>query len=99
MVEREYVEINNVFAIVKMDEGDFILAEVKIDKETKEKYYPTRAIYSNELNLVADLINLSVKRGVFLKTITSISELMKESHRIAELAQQILNQLNSESEQ
>ncbi|MGP3140996.1 DUF5405 family protein [Serratia nevei] len=99
MVEREYVEINNVFAIVKMDEGDFILAEVKIDKETKEKYYPTRAIYSNELKLVADLINLSVKRGVFLKTITSISELMKESHRIAELGQQVLNQLNSESEQ
>lgn len=99
MVEREYVEINNVFAIVKMDEGDFILAEVKIDKETKEKFYPTRAIYSNELKLVADLINLSVKRGVFLKTITSISELMKESHRIAELAQQALNQLNSESEQ
>ncbi|MEL5229717.1 DUF5405 family protein [Serratia ureilytica] len=99
MVEREYMEINNVFAIVKMDEGDFILAEVKIDKETKEKYYPTRAIYSNELKLVADLINLSVKRGVFLKTITSISELMKESHRIAELAQQVLNQLNSESEQ
>lgn len=99
MVEREYVEINNVFAIVKMDEGDFILAEVKIDKETKEKYYPTRAIYSNELKLVADLINLSVKRGVFLKTITSLSELMKESHRIAELAQQVLNQLNSEWEQ
>lgn len=99
MVEREYVEINNVFAIVKMDEGDFILAEVKIDKETKEKYYPTRAIYSNELKLVADLINLSVKRGVFLKTITSLNELMKESHRIAELAQQVLNQLNSESEQ
>ncbi|EPL3170432.1 DUF5405 family protein [Serratia marcescens] len=99
MVEREYVEINNVFAILKMEEGDFILAEVKIDKETKEKYYPTRAIYSNELKLVADLINLSVKRGVFLKTITSLSELMKESHRIAELAQQVLNQLNSESEQ
>ncbi|MGQ6288697.1 DUF5405 family protein [Serratia sp. IR-2025] len=99
MVEREYVEINNVFAIVKMEEGDFILAEVKIDKETKEKYYPTRAIYSNELKLVADLINLSVNRGVFLKTITSLSELMKESHRIAELAQQVLNQLNSESEQ
>ncbi|MFI7974252.1 DUF5405 family protein [Serratia marcescens] len=99
MVEREYVEVNNVFAIVKMDEGDFILAEVKIDKETKEKHYPTRAIYSNELKLVADFINLSVKRGVFLKTITSISELMKESHRIAELAQQVLNQLNSESEQ
>ncbi|WP_407825585.1 DUF5405 family protein [Serratia nevei] len=58
-----------------------------------------QSLYSNELKLVADLINLSVKRGVFLKTITSLSELMKESHRIAELAQQVLNQLNSESEQ
>lgn len=43
MVEREYVEINNVFAIVKMDEGDFILAEVKIDKETKRKILPDQS--------------------------------------------------------
>ena len=98
MAERHYVEINNMFAIMKMKVGSLILAEVKTDKETKEKYYPTRAIYSSELKLVADLINLSVKRGVYLKTITSISEVMKESHRIAELGQQALNQLNNESE-
>ena len=98
MTDRHYVEINNVFAIMKMKADVFILADVKTDKETKEKYYPTRAIYSDELKLVADLINLSVKRGVFLKTITSISEVMKESHRIAELGQQALNQLNKELE-
>lgn len=98
MVKRPRVEINNVFAIMKMKKGDLILSDVITDKESKEKYYPTRAIYSNELKLVADLINLSVKRGVYLKTITSISEVMKESHRIAELGQQALNQLNNESE-
>ncbi|CAI2535737.1 Uncharacterised protein [Serratia liquefaciens] len=99
MSNRPCVEINDVFIIIKMNAEKIILAEVKTDKETKEKYYPTRAIYSNELKLVADIVNLSVKRGVFLKTITSISEVMKESHRIAELCQQALNQLNKESEQ
>ena len=98
MAEYHCVEVNNVFAIMKMEAGGLILAEVKTDKETKEKYYPTRAIYSSELKLIADLINLSVKRGVFLKTITSISEVMKESHRIAELGQQALIHLNNESE-
>lgn len=98
MAERPRVEINNVFAIMKVRAGDLILSDVITDKESKEKYYATRAIYSNELNLVSDLINLSVKRGVYLKTITSISEVMKESHRIAELGQQALNQLNNESE-
>lgn len=98
MGDRQRVEINTAFAIVKMSAMCFILADVKTDKETKKKYYPTRAVYSNELKLIADVINLSVKRGVFLKTITSISEVMKESHRIAELGQQALNQLNNESE-
>ncbi|VEI68105.1 Uncharacterised protein [Serratia quinivorans] len=98
MAEYHCVEVNNVFAIMKMEAGSLILAEVKTDKETKEKYYPNRAIYSSELNLVADIINLSVKRGVYLKTITSIGEVMKESHRIAELGQQALNQLNNETE-
>ncbi|WP_413504306.1 DUF5405 family protein [Serratia grimesii] len=98
MVKRPRVEINNMFSIMKMKSGDLILSDVITDKESKEKYYPTRAIYSNELKLVADLINLSVKRGVYLKTITSISEMMKESRRISELGQQALNQLNNESE-
>lgn len=104
MDNRQCVEINNAFAIIKMKADKFInsdrliLADVRTDKETKKKCYPTRAIYSSELKLVADLINLSVKRGVYLKTITSMSEVMEESHRIAELGQQALNQLNNESE-
>uniref|UniRef100_UPI00235E224B DUF5405 family protein n=1 Tax=Serratia ureilytica TaxID=300181 RepID=UPI00235E224B len=71
-----------------------ILADVKTDKETKKKYYPTRAVYSNELKLISDLINLSVNRGVFLQSINSISDVIKESHRLAELGQQALIQLN-----
>lgn len=98
MAERPRVEINNVFTIMKMKTGDLILSDVITDKESNEKHYPTRAIYSNELKLVADLINLFVKRGVYLKKITSISDVMKESRRIAELGQQALNQLNNESE-
>lgn len=97
------VEVNGTFAIIKIEaQGTnpeaLILADVKTDKETKEKHYPTRAVYSNELKLISDLINLSVNRGVFLQSINSISDVIKESHRIAELGQQALNQLNNKSE-
>ncbi|AWC79677.1 DUF5405 family protein [Serratia marcescens] len=97
------VEVNGTFAIIKIEaQGTnpeaLILSDVKTDKETKEKHYPTRAVYSNELKLISDLINLSVNRGVFLQSINSISDVIKESHRIAELGQQALNQLNNKSE-
>ncbi|MBH3134255.1 DUF5405 family protein [Serratia marcescens] len=97
------VEVNGTFAIIKIEAQGInpealILADVKTDKETKEKHYPTRAVYSNELKLISDLINLSVNRGVFLQSINSISDVIKESHRIAELGQQALNQLNNKSE-
>lgn len=97
------VEVNGTFAIIKVEARDssaeaLILADVKNDKETKKKYYPTRAVYSNELKLISDLINLSVNRGVFLQSINSISDVIKESQRIAELGQQALNQLNNKSE-
>ncbi|EMH4105031.1 DUF5405 family protein [Serratia marcescens] len=97
------VEVNGTFAIIKVEARDssaeaLILADVKTDKETKKKYYPTRAVYSNELKLISDLINLSVNRGVFLQSINSISDVIKESQRIAELGQQALNQLNNKSE-
>ncbi|BEN70464.1 MULTISPECIES: DUF5405 family protein [Serratia] len=97
------VEVNGTFAIIKIEaQGTnpeaLILADVKTDKETKEKHYPTRAVYSNELKLISDLINLSVNRGVFLQSINSISDVIKESQRIAELGQQALNQLNNKSE-
>lgn len=56
------VEVNGTFAIIKVEARDsraeaLILADVKTDKETKKKYYPTRAVYSNELKLISDLIN------------------------------------------
>ncbi|EMY0667384.1 DUF5405 family protein [Serratia marcescens] len=97
------VEVNGTFAIIKIEaQGTnpeaLILADVKTDKETKKKYYPTRAIYSNELKLISDLINLSVNRGVFLQSINSISDVIKESHRLAELGRQALIQLNKKSE-
>ncbi|MGQ5780095.1 DUF5405 family protein [Serratia sp. IR-2025] len=95
MFESEYVTINNAFAINKNDSGDFILADVRADKDTNEKCYPTRALYQNEINLIADLVNLSVKRAVFLGTISSVSEMMKESHRVAELGQQVVNKFNN----
>ncbi|MEL5452318.1 DUF5405 family protein [Serratia bockelmannii] len=96
------VEVNGTFAIIKVEARGsspeaLILADVKIDKETKNKYYPTIAVYSNGLKLISDLINLSINRGVFLQSINSISHVIKESHRIAELGRQALIQLNKKS--
>lgn len=88
------VVINNQFRISKRKQGDFILADVRNDKKTNVVFYPTIAIYSNEIKLIADIINLSVKRAVFLKTITSINDMMRESHLIAELCRGAFNQLN-----
>ncbi|MBD8463419.1 MULTISPECIES: DUF5405 family protein [Serratia] len=97
------VEVNGTFAIIKIEaQGTkpeaLILADVKTDKETKEKHYPTRAVYSNELKLISDLINLSVNRGLFHQSITNINDVIKESHRVAELGRQALIQLNKKSE-
>lgn len=97
------VEVNGTFAIIKVEARDssaeaLILADVKTDKETKKKYYPTRAVYSNELKLISDLINLSVNRGVFHQSITNIRDVIKESRRVAELGRQALIQLNKKSE-
>ncbi|WP_051916787.1 MULTISPECIES: DUF5405 family protein [unclassified Serratia (in: enterobacteria)] len=94
MTDNNRVVINDCYAVIKLNDGDFILADVKKDKESHQVYYPTVAVYSNELRLTADIVNLCVKRGVFLRTITCIREVMSESHRIAELCQQALNQLN-----
>ncbi|CAI1110149.1 Uncharacterised protein [Serratia ficaria] len=99
MFEGKHIVVNNVFAINKFISGEFVLTDVRVDKDTNEIYYPTRAIYINEVKLIADLVNLSVKRAVYLGTISSVSEMMKESHRIAELGQQVLNKLNNKPEQ
>lgn len=94
MTDNNRVLINHCCAIIKQGGGNYILADVKKDKESHQVYYPTIAVYSSELKLTADIINLCIKRGVFLKTITCIREVMSECHRIAELCQQAFNQLN-----
>lgn len=90
-----WVFINNWFAIAKCDDSSFILADIRMDKETKVNNYPVRAVYSNKLTLIADITNLCVKRGIYLKTITTPSELMRESHHFNELSQQALFQLDN----
>ena len=90
-----WIFINNWYAIAKCDDSSFILADIKTDKETKIKHYPVRAVYSDKLNLIADITNLCVKRGVYLKTIQTPSELMRESHHFNELSQQALFQLDN----
>lgn len=90
-----WVFINNWFAVAKCDASSFILADIRVDKETKVNNYPVRAVYSNKLALIADITNLCVKRGIYLKTITTPSELMRESHHFNELSQQALFQLDN----
>lgn len=90
-----WVFINNWFAIAKCDDSSFILSDIRMDKETKENNYPVRAVYSNKLTLIADITNLCVKRGIYLKTITTAYELMCESHRFNELSQLALHQLDN----
>lgn len=92
------VVINGWYAITKMRTGCFILGDVKEDKETGHEVYPTIAIYSDELKLTADIINLSVKRGVFLKTITSFNDLSRQAAYIAGLCRNAIVELNKKEE-
>lgn len=93
------VVIKGWYAITKMRTGCFILSDVKEDKETGQAFYPTIAIYSDELKLTADIINLSVKRGVFLKTITSFNDLSRQGRYIAGLCRDAIGELNKKEEQ
>lgn len=91
----EWVFINNWFVVANTGKGSFVLADIRMDKETKVNNYPVRAVYSDKLTLIADITNLCVKRGIYLKTITTPSELMRESHHFNELSQQALFQLDN----
>ncbi|WP_419236082.1 DUF5405 family protein [Serratia fonticola] len=82
------------YGIAKRNDGNFILSIVKEDKETGQTFYSTIAVYSDELNLIADVINFSVKYCVFIKSITNVGDLVRESNATAELCQSAFNQLN-----
>lgn len=92
------VVINGVFRVTKLRQGSFILSDVKKNKETGAMFYPTIAVYSNEIKLIADIINCVIKRGVFLKTITTYAEMMRESRLTAELCRTALSQFNKNEE-
>lgn len=88
------IVINDWYAITKMNTGCFILSDIKKDKDTGQLCYPAIAVYSNELKLAADVINLSVKRGVFLKTITDFSGLIRVSNVVADMCTDAIRKLN-----
>ena len=71
------VLINNWLKIAVMKNGDLSLADLKRDKETGAMTESTIAIYSSELNLLTDVVNLLLKRAVFHKQITTVDELSK----------------------
>ncbi|HBW5828486.1 DUF5405 family protein [Klebsiella pneumoniae] len=71
------VLLNNWLKIAVMKNGELSLADIKRDKETGIMTESTIAIYSSELNLLTDVVNLLVKRAVFHKRITTVDELSK----------------------
>lgn len=86
--------IRNWYAVTKQN-GSFVLANVKHDKDTGAVSYPTVAIYSSELKLISDLINLMVKRAIFLKRINNTNELLTEIKRCGELCQDAINKIKN----
>ncbi|WHQ17734.1 DUF5405 family protein [Edwardsiella anguillarum] len=71
------VLLNNWLKITVMKNGELLLADIKRDKKTSLMTESTIAIYSDELNLLTDVVNLLVKRAVFHKQITTVDELLK----------------------
>lgn len=88
------VIVKNWYSVTKLN-GSFVLADVKHDKDTGAVSYPTVAIYSSELKLISDLINLMVKRAVYLKRVNNTRELLKEINHCGELCQTVMNKINN----
>lgn len=68
------VLINNFLKITLLKNNEFSLADIKRDRETGAKVESVIAIYSCELKLFSDVINLLVKRAIFHKQISSLDE-------------------------
>ncbi len=64
---RSVVLLNNALKIAVMKNGDLSLIQLGLDKEKREITESVIAIYQNELNLLSDVVNLLVKRAVFLQ--------------------------------
>lgn len=69
------VIINKWLVIDVLTNGDYLLAELRHDKQMKCFAPSVIAIYQNELNLVSDAVNLLIKRAVFCKDASTNEEL------------------------
>ncbi|WP_114196267.1 DUF5405 family protein [Edaphovirga cremea] len=99
MNKHRHVVINNKLDIAMFSRGEYVLSDIRTDKDTKDVYLVTRADYSSEINLIADVVNFFVKRSVFFKSITTIDEMKKESGHVAEICRGALSRLNKSREQ
>lgn len=96
MSKNRHVVINNKLDITISERGEYVLSDIRTDKDSHEVYLVTRAVYSNEINLIADVVNFFVKRSVFFKTINTVDEMKKETSIVTELCRGALNRLNKE---
>ncbi|WP_236874356.1 DUF5405 family protein [Citrobacter portucalensis] len=75
MSAHNYVIINKWLIVCAMPNGDYQLAELRYDKQTGGASQSVIAIYQNELNLVADSVNMLVKRAIYCRDIFTNEEL------------------------
>ena len=71
------VILNGWLKVVVLKNGDLSLSDLKSDKESGVMVGSVIAIYSNELNLFSDVVDLIVKRAIYRKKITAADELIK----------------------
>lgn len=87
---------NNWLRIAIMKNGELSLSDLKRDKETgamKESIIP---IYSSELSLLNDVVNLLVKRAIFHKQITTVDELVQFTIELTGYCASEFKKLNKE---
>ncbi|EMP4585787.1 hypothetical protein L400_01048 [Enterobacter hormaechei] len=92
---QETALLNNWLKVVVLSNGDLALKDLTRDKETGNKVESVIAIYSNQLNLLADMGNLLVKRAIYLKQITSFDDFAKLNEEFSATCRAELNKLNA----
>lgn len=84
MSELDSVIVNKWLIIHIMPNGNYQLAELRHDKQAGGFAQSVIAIYSNELNLVSDSVNMLVKRAIFCRDISSNEELTTQTAEFAQ---------------
>ncbi|HEX4500258.1 MAG TPA: DUF5405 family protein [Scandinavium sp.] len=95
MVSQKSALLNNWLKVTLMKSGDFTLADIRRDKETGNKVESVIAIYSNPLNLLSDMVNLLVKRAIYLKQITRFDEFTQLTEEFSAACRVELEKLNA----